>query len=172
VKLLFRPHHGPSSNTCRKRTGNDFKISLLAASAIAPTTIGLSPSANSQSDSIRIPHTEPYVAQAALRGFQPFATDPAKQSRYNAYLQSQANQDSSVPSLKPTPGQRVDEFNKELEDYAKAALLFKPISGAMAGRFTSAVVFESGPKIHEGLHTPTPEELAEKEKEGQEERRG
>jgi G patch domain-containing protein 1 len=35
----------------------------------------------------------------------------------------------------------------------------------MAGRFTSAVVFESGPKIHEGLHTPTPEELLEKEKE-------
>jgi G patch domain-containing protein 1 len=44
-------------------------------------------------------------------------------------------------------------------------LLFKPISGAMAGRFTSAVVFERGPKIHEGLHTPSSEELAEKERE-------
>jgi G patch domain-containing protein 1 len=120
--------------------------------------------APSQPDTIRIPRTEPHVAQAALRGFQPFATEPVKQSRYNAYLQSQASQDSVAP-LKPAPDQRIDEFNKELEDYAKAALLFKPISGAMAGRFTSAVIFESGPKIHEGLHTPSLEELAEKEKE-------
>lgn len=133
----------------------------------APTTSDAPPSttASSQPNSIRIPRTEPHIAQAALRGFQPFATDPVKQSRYNAYLKSQASDDSSIPSLKPNPGQNIDEFNKELEDYAKAALLFKPISGAMAGRFTSAVVFESGPKIHEGLHMPTSEELAQKEKE-------
>jgi G patch domain-containing protein 1 len=138
----------------------------------APTTSGPPPSTTvpSQPVTIRIPRTEPHIAQAALRGFQPFATDPNKQSRYNAYLQSQASQDSSVPPVKPSPGQRIDEFNKELEDYAKAALLFKPISGAMAGRFTSAVVFESGPKIHEGLHTPSSEELAEKEREEQKKR--
>ena len=131
------------------------------------TTAGLPPSTTppSQPDTIKIPRTEPHVAQAALRGFQPFATDPAKQARYNAYLHSQANQDTPAPPLKPSPNQKIDEFNKELEDYAKAALLFKPISGAMAGRFTSAVAFESGPKIHEGLHTPTPEELLEKERE-------
>jgi G patch domain-containing protein 1 len=135
---------------------------------VSPATSDLPPSttvAPSEPDTIRIPRTEPHIAQAALRGFQPFATDPVKQSRYNAYLQSQASQDSSVPPLKPSPGQRIDEFNKELEDYAKSALIFKPISGAMAGRFTSAVVFDSGPKIHEGLHTPSSEELAEKERE-------
>ena len=129
-------------------------------SDLPPSTI-----APSQPVTIKIPRTEPHVAQAALRGFQPFAADPTKQARYNAYLHSQASQDSSVPPLKPSLDQKIDEFNKELEDYAKAALLFKPISGAMAGRFTSAVIFESGPKIHEGLHTPTPEELAEKERE-------
>ena len=32
--------------------------------------------------------------------------------------------------------------------------MFKPLSGAMAGRFRSAVIIESGPKIVEGLHTP------------------
>ena len=106
---------------------------------------------------------EPHVAQAALRGYQPFTSDPAKQARYTAYLQSHANTDESVPDLKPLPGQRADEFMKELGDYAKAASLFKPISGAMAGRFTSAAVIDFGPKVHEGLHTPSHEEIAAKE---------
>ena len=106
---------------------------------------------------------EPHVAQAALRGYQPFTTDPAKQDRYTAYLQSHAHTDESVPDLKPLPGQKTDEFTKELEDYAKAASLFKPISGAMAGRFTSAAVVDFGPKAHEGLHTPSHEQIAAKE---------
>lgn len=49
----------------------------------------------------------------------------------------------------------MDEFNKELSDYAKAATIFKPITGAMAGRFTSAAVVDSAPKIIGGLHTPS-----------------
>ncbi|KAF9473416.1 DUF1604-domain-containing protein [Pholiota conissans] len=106
---------------------------------------------------------EPHIAQAALRGFQPFKSDPVKQARYNAYLLSQANTDGSSPPLKRLPTQAADEFQKELEDYAKAASLFKPMSGAMAGRFTSAAVIEAGPKIIEGLHTPSEEEIAEKE---------
>ncbi|KAF8159383.1 hypothetical protein B0H34DRAFT_654370 [Crassisporium funariophilum] len=112
---------------------------------------------------ISITKLEAHVAQAALRGFQPFTSDPAKQARYIAYLQSQASQDASAPSLKPKPGQKIDDFNKEVEDYAKAASLFKPISGAMAGRFTSAAVIDFGPKVHEGLHTPSVEEMEEKE---------
>jgi G patch domain-containing protein 1 len=55
------------------------------------------------------------------------------------------------------PGQKIEEFNKELSDYAKAATIFKPISGAMAGRFTSAAVVENAPKVIEGLHTPSVE---------------
>ncbi|KAF8645077.1 hypothetical protein AX16_008135 [Volvariella volvacea WC 439] len=105
---------------------------------------------------IHIPHTEPHIADAALRGFQPFTSDPTKQARYTAYLQSQATPQNSTltEKLRPLPGQNVDGFNKELEDYAKAALIFKPMSGAMAGRFTSAATVEMGPKIVEGLHKP------------------
>ena len=55
----------------------------------------------------------------------------------------------------PTPNQSIEEFNKELDDYAKAATVFKPLSGAMAGRFRSAVVIENGPRVVEGLHTPS-----------------
>ncbi|KAJ6568216.1 hypothetical protein DFH09DRAFT_432378, partial [Mycena vulgaris] len=115
---------------------------------------------------ITIPRTEPHVALAALRGgFLPFATNPNKQARYTAYLESQASVDAPPPPPKLMPGQKIDEFNKELEDYAKAALIFKPLSGAMAGRFTSATIVEHGPKIHEGLYTPSAEDLARKEAE-------
>ncbi|KAJ7860476.1 hypothetical protein B0H14DRAFT_3863818 [Mycena olivaceomarginata] len=113
---------------------------------------------------ITIPRTDPHIALAALRGgFIPFATDPTKQARYTAYLESQAPSDTPPPPPKPTPGQSVDEFNKELEDYAKAALIFKPLSGAMAGRFTSATIVEHGPQLAEGLYTPTAEDLARKD---------
>lgn len=114
---------------------------------------------------ISVPRTEPHIAQAALKGFRPFDTDPTKQARYTAYLQSQASQNGSVPDIKPSPDQSVEDFNKELDDYAKSALIFKPMTGAMAGRFTSAAVIDHGPTIHEGLHTPSAQELADKEEE-------
>ncbi|KAF5373290.1 hypothetical protein D9615_007371 [Tricholomella constricta] len=144
------------------------RLQNIAASQSQPSfTPGTTthPSASSPPETIRIPKTEPHIAQAALRGFQPFAEDPAKQSRYNAYLQSQIGTDAAGPPLQPLPAQRVDEFNKEAEDYAKAALLFKPMSSAMAGRFTSAAVVDHGPKIPEGLHTPSHEDIAKKEEE-------
>lgn len=58
----------------------------------------------------------------------------------------------------------MEELAKEISDYAKAAALFRPISGAMAGRFTSASVLDLGPKIVEGLHTPAaqPEEAVDR----------
>ena len=109
---------------------------------------------------IHIPRTEPHIAQAALQGFQPFISDSAKHDRYTAYLLSQADSTSSVPeALRPLPGQRTEEFNREVEDYAKAAAIFKPMSGAMAGRFTSAAIVEQGPQVREGLHTPSTEQL-------------
>ncbi|KAJ7493214.1 hypothetical protein B0H11DRAFT_952568 [Mycena galericulata] len=124
------------------------------------------PSSAPSPATITIPRTDPHVALAALRGgFLPFVTNPNKQARYTAYLESQATIDSPPPPPQLMPRQKIDEFNKELEDYAKAALIFKPLSGAMAGRFTSATIVEHGPKIHEGLYTPSAEDLAKKEAE-------
>ncbi|KAG6850675.1 hypothetical protein H0H93_010403 [Arthromyces matolae] len=99
------------------------------------------------------------------KGFQPFLSDPEKHLRYNTYLRSQLATDAGPP-LQPHSNQSRDEFHKECEGYAKAALLFKPMSNAMAGRFTSAAVVETGPKMHVGLHTPSQEES--KHKEGEE----
>ncbi|KAE9403072.1 hypothetical protein BT96DRAFT_990528 [Gymnopus androsaceus JB14] len=102
----------------------------------------------------RIPRTDPQIARAALRGFQPFSANPVKQARYIAYLQSQADVESTI-TLEPLSHQSIPEFNSEMEEYAQSALIFKPMSGAMAGRFTSAAVVEHGPKVVEGLHTPS-----------------
>ncbi|KIK50063.1 hypothetical protein GYMLUDRAFT_51406 [Collybiopsis luxurians FD-317 M1] len=107
----------------------------------------------------RIPHTDPYIARAALSGFQPFTTNPVKQARYTAYLQSQAQANTADPdsalSLEPLPHQSIAEFNSEMEEYAQSAVVFKPMSGAMAGRFTRSAVVEQGPDVVEGLHTPS-----------------
>ncbi|EGN96891.1 hypothetical protein SERLA73DRAFT_111665, partial [Serpula lacrymans var. lacrymans S7.3] len=99
---------------------------------------------------LTIPHTEPQVAQSALLGFRPFTSDPTKQARYNRYLQAAADPGGTTSPPQPTPGQDADSFGREMAEYAKAAALFRPVSGAMAGRFTSAAVLDLGPKIIEG----------------------
>jgi len=106
---------------------------------------------------LSVPRIGHHMAEAALKGFQPFTSDPRKQERYTIYLRSQISEDD--PLLQALPNQRPDEFQKEVEDYAKAATIFKPVSGAMAGRFQSATHIDQGPKIHEGLHQPTTAEL-------------
>jgi G patch domain-containing protein 1 len=87
----------------------------------------------------------------------PFTNDPAKQARYVAYLRSQSTPDHLELLPPKLPGQTSESYHKELSDYSKSAGIFKPVSGAMAGRFTTAAVVESGPKAVEGLHQPTHE---------------
>ncbi|TFK39732.1 hypothetical protein BDQ12DRAFT_681110 [Crucibulum laeve] len=133
------------------------------AAGPSPGAPGTRPTAALAPATITIPRLDPQIAQAALRGFQPFPADPVRQARYTLYLQSQAGAHGSVSPPKPNPGQSVEDYNKELEDYSKGAQIFKPMTGAMAGRFTSAAVLDLGPQIHEGLHQPTAEEMKEKE---------
>jgi G patch domain-containing protein 1 len=143
------------------------RIQNLAAGLTDPQPPPPPPPPPTGPTEIRIPRTDAHIAQAALKGFQPFPSDSVKQERYNAYLLSQADASSTTATaipdtLKLLPGQRTDEFNKELEDYAKAAAMFKPMTGAMAGRFTSAAVVEHGAQVREGLHTPSVGEQVEK----------
>ncbi|QRW02697.1 G patch domain-containing protein 1 [Ceratobasidium sp. AG-Ba] len=110
------------------------------------------------------PTTAP-TAKAALLGFQPFTSDPLRQARYTAYLQYHASpiplsEGQTPPGLGLLPDQNAEQFNKEMEDYAKAAAIFKPVSGAMAGRFVGAssgsVIVGGGPSVGEGgLYQPT-----------------
>lgn len=117
------------------------------------------PPTNSTPATIVIPTVDPVIAQAALRGFQPFTNNEEKQSRYTTYLRSQLTPSTSTDGVAPPerkPEQSLEDYNHELEEYAKSAMIFKPMSGAMANRFTSAAIIETGPKIQEGLSMPTP----------------
>jgi G patch domain-containing protein 1 len=102
-----------------------------------------------------LPYIAPQIAAAALKGFMPFANDLAKRERYVTYLRSQATPDH--PELLPPklPGQTSEAYHRELSDYSKSAAIFKPVSGAMANRFTTAAVVDLGPTAVEGLHQPT-----------------
>jgi G patch domain-containing protein 1 len=114
-----------------------------------------------------IPVTPAATARAALQGFQPYVNEPSKHARYHIYLRSQT--DPSAPVLGPLAGQSVSDFNKEAADYASSAAVFKPMSAAMAGRFTSAAIVEYKPTAVEGLHTPNFDEELEESKEEKEE---
>lgn len=89
-----------------------------------------------------IPRVDKKDALTALRGFLPFGEAPKKQARYRAYLEGQAgllkDDGSPVTSMEIPEGLTYDEAHKELDDFCKAARIFRPISGMMSSRFTSA----------------------------------
>lgn len=87
-------------------------------------------------DEVVIPPLSPRTASAALRGFMPYADDLQRQERYRSYLTSQTyNTKEPNPVLKPQAS--FDDINKELEDFAQSARIFKPMSFAMSSRFTT-----------------------------------
>ncbi|KAF5375309.1 hypothetical protein D9757_009683 [Collybiopsis confluens] len=152
------------------------RLKNIAESIRSGSKVGDSANETSSSNAIpvsapapRIARTDPQIARAALNGFQPFGTNLIKQARYTAYLQSQAQANSNdadaALTLEPLPRQSIPEFNSEMEEYAQSAIVFKPMSGAMAGRFTRSAVIEEGPNVIAGLHTPifTPSSKSEKD---------
>ncbi|GBE86697.1 G patch domain-containing protein [Sparassis crispa] len=143
----------------RERLQNIRNVISAPSAPSAATPSAAPPPSEHIRGQLDIPHLHPSIAKAALQGFQPFTADPVKQSRYTTFLNFQANREPADTGpvqlgIGPTQGQSIDDFNKELVDYAKAATVFKPLSAAMAGRFRSAVIVESGPTIIEGLHKP------------------
>lgn len=101
------------------------------------------------------------VAKLALQGFMPFGDNLKKQARYRNYLENLAGQlteDGAPMSVLPIPeGLTYETGMKEMDEFAKAARIFRPISAMMSGRFTSAtetknvevVNFEGGLKTEE-----------------------
>jgi G patch domain-containing protein 1 len=89
-------------------------------------------------------------------GFQPFQQDPVKQARYTVYLHLQAAANQTLPSqLQPLADQTIEDFNVELQSFAQAAQIFKPMSMAMASRFRSSTLNEGlQDVVQEGLYQP------------------
>lgn len=113
---------------------------------------------------VEVPRTDPAVAKAALMGFQPFQQDPVKQTRYTSYLHLQAAANQTLPpQLQPLANQTIEEFNVELQSFAKAAQIFKPMSIAMASRFRSSTLNEGlVDVVQEGLYQPPADAYQEK----------
>ncbi|KAG1126743.1 hypothetical protein G6F42_007530 [Rhizopus arrhizus] len=82
------------------------------------------------------------VALLALKGFMPFGDNPKKQGRYRSYLENHAGmltEDGVPKKVLPIPeGLVYEAAMKEMDEFAKAARIFRPISAMMSSRFTSA----------------------------------
>ncbi|KKK17131.1 hypothetical protein ARAM_002761 [Aspergillus rambellii] len=77
----------------------------------------------------------------AASGWMPYSDDETKRARYRTFLEIRAGLRDSLPER--VPGTSTDEWITELHEFTRAAEVFKPVSGVMASRFTSA---SSGPK--------------------------
>lgn len=86
--------------------------------------------------SITVPQLDAIAAQRALREHVPRGTDASREQRYREYLAAQAEQVPFDPQ--PQPQQTLGALQQELDEFHQAASIFKPLSGAMADRFTTA----------------------------------
>ncbi len=133
---------------------------LSTGSLSIPTTaasIPPTPAPTEAEPTSSIPRLDPSVAQQALKGFKPFEQDPAKSARYTVFLKSQLGdlgEEDLSGSVRPGPYQSKEDFYKELREFAKAATIFKPVSGALGGRFASAKVAEKLLAGKDGLFVP------------------
>lgn len=93
-----------------------------------------------------VPKLDSSVAASALQrgtsGWMPYAEDESKRSRYRAFLETSSGQRDALPER--VKGSSIDEWVKEMREFAQAAEVFKPISGLMASRFTSS---SSAPRL-------------------------
>lgn len=135
------------------------------AGPAAPHTV--QPPSPEPAAALEVPFLDRVTANAALRGYMPFADDPAKQARYRQYLSAQANPAEAQPPTMPA-GQSVEACNAELREFHKSAGIFRPMSVAMSSRFTTSSSAPSGvpatdaPIVAGGLYQPTPKPAAER----------
>ncbi|KAI5866103.1 DUF1604-domain-containing protein [Durotheca rogersii] len=102
----------------------------------------------------QIPELDAATAAAALArgagglGAAPYADDEGKRARYRAYLEYAAalgapsgSGNDSAPRLRPPtkpPGTSTEDWLRELHEFRSCARIFKPMTGMMASRFTTA----------------------------------
>lgn len=95
-----------------------------------------------------IPNLDQDTAMTALgrgtAGWMPYAEDPAKRARYRTFLEIRAGlrPEGSLPDR--PPGTTNDDWVVEMNEFARAAQIFKPMTGTMATRFMSS---SSAPKL-------------------------
>ena len=100
------------------------------------------PSSQSKTLSSLIPSLAKDTAFAALgrgtAGWVPYAEDPSKRTRYRLFLEIRAGlrPDGTLPDR--ASGASNDDWVREMQEFAHAAQVFKPVTGLMASRFVSS----------------------------------
>ncbi|OQE13041.1 hypothetical protein PENFLA_c056G04288 [Penicillium flavigenum] len=93
-----------------------------------------------------VPKLDKQIAAQALAravsGWMPYQEDEKKRGRYQTFLQVSAGTRSTLPER--VEGSSTDEWVMEMQEFSRAAEVFKPMSGVMASRFTSS---STAPKI-------------------------
>jgi G patch domain-containing protein 1 len=94
-----------------------------------------------------VPRLDASVALQALArgvdGWMPYAEDEAKRSRYRTYLEAQAGTHEGLPAREK--GMSKEDWIIEMQEFARAAEVFKPVNGLMASRFTSSSMQPQSP---------------------------
>ncbi|CDU24607.1 uncharacterized protein SPSC_04108 [Sporisorium scitamineum] len=141
------------SAKARERLALDSNTPLPSSALIQPARL---------TEYVDAPRLDIATAQQALRGFAPFGADAAKQERYLTYLKGQADPESEQATrLQVPPDLTAEQFSNELREFAKSASMFRPMSSAIASRFTtaSAAVMEHDTRATTavpGLRHPAP----------------
>ena len=68
-------------------------------------------------------------------GWMPYAEDHDKRARYRSFLEFRAGLRDGLPDRMVEMG--TEEWVKEMQEFAHAAQIFRPMTGMMASRFTS-----------------------------------
>ncbi|KAI1472753.1 DUF1604-domain-containing protein [Daldinia caldariorum] len=88
------------------------------------------------------------IARGASGGAAPYADDEAKRARYRTYLEWAAGFGANPPPRAPNAS--VEDWLRELHEFRSCALIFKPMTGAMASRFTTSSSSTSASKLATG----------------------
>ncbi|KAM0817013.1 putative G-patch domain-containing protein [Seiridium cardinale] len=117
------------------------KTNLPQALGEVPAGYALSPEEKQRELLAQIPTLEKDTAIAAITrgasGTAPYADDEAKRARYRTYLEYSAGfGKASLPS-KP-PSQSNEDWLRELREFHSCAMIFRPMTGMMASRFTTS----------------------------------
>lgn len=118
------------------------KTNLPPALGEVPAEFALTDAEKQQELLRQLPELDKATAVAALTrgasgsGSAPYADDEGKRGRYRAYLEYVAGFTKTIPS-KP-PGMKTQDWMRELHEFVSCARIFKPMTGHMASRFTTA----------------------------------
>ncbi|KAI1204971.1 DUF1604-domain-containing protein [Annulohypoxylon truncatum] len=118
------------------------KPNLPPALGEIPAGFALSDAERRQQLLRRVPELDKATAAAAIArgasggGSAPYADDEAKRGRYRRYLEWAAGFAAEPPAKAPDVSE--EDYLRELHEFRKCALIFKPMTGAMASRFTTS----------------------------------